>query len=104
MPMPKELSAKPDLAECQAYIAALIEERGWEKNPEAVFVRFTEEVGELAKEMRKRRGLGVTQPNAAGEIADVFFYLCDLANHLGVDMSSAVHEKLKENETRTWEY
>jgi NTP pyrophosphatase (non-canonical NTP hydrolase) len=102
--MPNKLSEKPNLAEYQAYIAALVEERDWEKNPEAVFVRFTEEVGELAKEMRKRRKLGEAQPNAAGEVADVFFYLCDLANHLGVDITAAIDEKLKENETRTWEY
>jgi NTP pyrophosphatase (non-canonical NTP hydrolase) len=49
-------------------------------------------------------GLGEAQSGAAGEVADVFFFLCDLANHLGVDMEAAVAEKLRVNEERTWKY
>jgi NTP pyrophosphatase (non-canonical NTP hydrolase) len=102
--MPSQLSDHPTLPEFQAYIRALVAERGWETDPNAAFVHFTEEVGELAKEMRKLHKLGQAQPEAAGEVADVFFFLCDLANHLGVDMNAAILSKLHVNEGRTWEY
>ncbi len=99
------LPERPTLAELQAFIRGLVEEKHWTKDPNEVFVRFAEEVGELAKELRKRWKIGpAASVSAAGELADVLMYLCDLANHFDVDLEKAVRDKLKENEGRTWQF
>ncbi len=99
------LPEKPTLTELQAHIKGLVDEKHWTKDPNEVFVRFAEEVGELAKELRKKWKLGpAASATAAGELADVLFYLCDLANHFDVDLERAVRGKLRENEGRTWEF
>jgi NTP pyrophosphatase (non-canonical NTP hydrolase) len=100
-----ELSPKPDLAEWQAFVRRLVDERHFTKDPNEVFIRFAEEVGELAKEMRKKWKLGAAaSATAAGELADVFMYLCDLANHFGVDLEQAVRSKHEANSGRVWKF
>ena len=105
------LPAKPTLADLQADIAALVEQRGWEdESINDVFLLMVEEVGELAKEIRKHTGMrtDVNKPSQAnqaaleGEFADILNYLLDLANHLGVDLERAYRNKMKEVEGRTW--
>jgi len=39
----------------------------------------------------------------AGEMADVALYLLQLANLTGIDLESAVLDKLNKNYTRTWD-
>jgi len=96
---------RPTLADWQNFVRDLVEAKHWTKEPNEVFIRFAEEVGELAKEMRKKWKLGAeAAPSAAGELADVFMYLVDLANHFGVDLDQAVRDKLKVNEGRTWKF
>ena len=100
------LPEKPTLAEWQDYVRRWVEERHFATDPNLVFIRFAEEVGELAKEMRKRQKLGtaaVTE-SAGGELADVLFYLLDLANHFGVDLEDAARTKLAINADREWKY
>ncbi|OGL75006.1 hypothetical protein A3C96_00085 [Candidatus Uhrbacteria bacterium RIFCSPHIGHO2_02_FULL_60_10] len=100
-----QLTTKPTLAEWQAYVKEMIDERHFTKDPNEVFVLFAEEVGELAKELRKKWKYGAgTADSAAGELADVFMYLADLANHFGVDLETALRAKLAANEKRTWEF
>lgn len=99
------LPERPTLADWQAFIRQLVDDKHWTKEPNEVFIRFAEEVGELAKEMRKKWKLGpAAAPTAAGELADVFMYLADLANHFGVDLETAVRGKLDQNEKRTWQF
>ena len=50
---------------------------------------FSEEVGELARALARNTG----PDNVAEEFADVFAWLCTLANINGVDLSQAVTRK-----------
>jgi len=52
------LPSEPTLRELQNYLAEVCQERGWTKDsPPEKFVLFIEEVGELAKAIRKKSGL-----------------------------------------------
>ena len=70
-------------------------ERGWVKDTYAEkFLLFTEEVGELAKAMRKTAGLYKEKAKAKNfeleeEFADVLSYLLDLANYFQIDLEKA---------------
>ena len=90
------------LSEWQEFIAQLVAERGFTQDTNQVFVKFAEEVGELAKEVRRRWRAGAPTNNAAGELADVYFFLLDLANHFEVDLAEAARRKLAVNEKRHW--
>jgi NTP pyrophosphatase (non-canonical NTP hydrolase) len=50
---------------------------------------FIEEVGELARALAREAG----EQNIAEEFADVFAWLCTLANINGVDLEAAVRRK-----------
>jgi NTP pyrophosphatase (non-canonical NTP hydrolase) len=54
----------------------------------STFVWFIEEVGELATALN-----GNDLKNREEEFADVFAWLCTLANVSGVDLAKALHEK-----------
>jgi NTP pyrophosphatase (non-canonical NTP hydrolase) len=104
-----ELKTNPTLKELQTYVAEVCEERGWTKDgPAEKFVLFIEEVGELAKAMRKAAGLYEERARARDvsleeEFADVLSYLLDLANCYQVDLQEAFRAKELINQTRTWE-
>lgn len=69
---------------------------------------MVEEVGELAKVLRKHHaGLKVDQNksyelNAAHEIADILIYLTAIANRLDIDLEQALRDKEEINKQRTW--
>jgi NTP pyrophosphatase (non-canonical NTP hydrolase) len=103
------LPEKPTLPDLQHYVADVCEERSWTKDtPSEKFVLFIEEVGELAKAMRKASGLYEEQAKQRDmpleeEFADVLSYLLDLANCFHIDLEQAFREKEAINQTRTWE-
>lgn len=102
------LQAEPTLRVLQDYLATVCQERGWTRdNPSEKFVLFVEEIGELAKAIRKRTGLYDEAARNKSfaldeEFADVLAYLLDLANCYGVDLETAFRAKEKINETRIW--
>lgn len=102
------LPAQPTLRDLQHYLAAVCQERGWTKDtPSDKFVLFVEEVGELAKAMRKAAGLYAERAKPRDmsleeEFADVLSYLLDLANCFQVDLEQAFRAKERVNESRTW--
>lgn len=104
-----QLPPNPTLRTLQDYLALICQERGWTKDtPAEKFVLFVEEVGELAKAIRKHTGLYEERQkqrtfSLEEEFADVFSYLLDLANCYGVDLEEAFRAKEKVNETRVWE-
>ncbi len=104
-----ELGEAPTLRDLQRYVAEVCQERGWTKDsPSEKFVLFVEEVGELAKAMRKRAGLYEERAKARDvsleeEFADVLSYLLDLANCFQVDLEAAFRAKERVNASRTWE-
>jgi NTP pyrophosphatase (non-canonical NTP hydrolase) len=103
------LKENPTLKDLQQYIKEVCKERGWDKNNHLeIFLLFTEEIGELAKAIRKRQGLYDEEVKAnkfqlEEEFADVFSYLLDLANYFEVDLEKAFREKDKINSERKWD-
>lgn len=103
------LSPNPTLVELQTHLHDLCVEKGWDKNSVTqVFLLFTEEVGELAKAIRKKTGFkgeakSETDDNLIEEFADVLNYLLELANRFGVDLEAAYRKKNSINKDRTWE-
>jgi len=106
-----QLPDKPTLADLQADISRLVKERGWEDETiNDIFLLMVEEVGELAKEIRKHTGMHVDKAKTGaaqhaeleGEFADILNYLLDLANHMDVDLERAYRTKKKEVQGRTW--
>jgi NTP pyrophosphatase (non-canonical NTP hydrolase) len=99
----------PTLKELQSYLALVCAERGWTKDsPSEKFVLFIEEVGELAKAMRKAAGLYEEQAKPRDmsleeEFADVLSYLLDVANCFHVDLEQAFRAKEEINQSRIWE-
>ncbi|QBD75678.1 RS21-C6 protein [Ktedonosporobacter rubrisoli] len=104
-----DLPAHPSLPELQRYMDEICKERGWTKDGYAEkFLLFSEEVGELAKAMRKKQGLYQEKARQKHleleeEFADVLSYLLDLANYFQVDLEQAFRAKEQINQGRTWE-
>ncbi|HEU5199074.1 MAG TPA: MazG nucleotide pyrophosphohydrolase domain-containing protein [Ktedonobacterales bacterium] len=104
-----QLAEKPTLSDLQRYVAEVCQERGWTKDtPAEKFVLFIEEVGELAKAMRKAAGLYEERAKPSQwaleeEFADVLSYLLDLANCFEIDLEAVFRAKEQVNQSRTWE-
>lgn len=103
------INERSSVAELQNYIHEMVIRRGFdEESPRDAMLMMVEEVGEMAKAMRKYIGLKTDQDKQdrytklEHELADVFIYLLDIANLLNVSLFKALQEKEKENETRTW--
>jgi NTP pyrophosphatase (non-canonical NTP hydrolase) len=96
------------LNQYQEFVRELVLDRGFDKEtvPE-VFTLLVEEVGELAKAIRKQNGQKVdkksTEHDVSEEAADVFWLLIDLCNRLGIDLAEAFKQKEQKNSLRTWE-
>jgi NTP pyrophosphatase (non-canonical NTP hydrolase) len=101
------LKANPTLKDFQAYVAQLIEERGFDpKDIPRRFMMLLEESGEFAKAARKAAGgkfAGDTsRKEVAEEAADVFIILLGLCNMLDIDLEQAFRDKEERNKQRTW--
>jgi NTP pyrophosphatase (non-canonical NTP hydrolase) len=72
-----------DLSELQAAMRATYGERDARRGPDATFRWFVEEVGELARAMRKD-----DRANLELEFSDVLAWLASLANLEGVDLNA----------------
>jgi len=105
-----ELNENKTLREVQEYIKNVIEIRGFNKQPpEQTMLLLTEEVGELAKAIRKDKTKMCIDNNKINnydtiesEVADVFIVLSTICNELNIDLYSAVKNKEKENINRKW--
>jgi NTP pyrophosphatase (non-canonical NTP hydrolase) len=92
----------PSLTGFQSYYKRVASQRGYEKeSAKDCLVLMVEEVGELARAVRRREKLvrygAVDLSNEAQELADVFLYVVHMANILGMDLSSAVRGKERIN-------
>lgn len=95
------------LRHIQAYIWQMNIDRGFSlEDASKKMLMLTEEVGEVAKAVRKISGLKfdelTSQSDLAEEIADVFIVLLGLASVVDIDVAKAVNEKEKKNSKRTW--
>ena len=100
-----DLSASTTLADYQKLIRDLVIKRGYEHETiSEVFTLLVEEVGELAKAIRKINGQKIHTDshthNVAEELADVFWLLIDLSNRLDIDLAHAFKDKEIKNQSR----
>lgn len=105
--MKHELPKSDSLKQLQEYIWSMNKERGFDlKDPGKKLIMLIEEVGELAKAIRKVSGLKFTnnteQKDLEEELADVQIVLLGLSSLLGIDMFDAVMKKEDKNRKRTW--
>lgn len=97
-----------ELSDYQNLIKQLVIERGFDKEtvPE-VFTLLVEEMGELAKAIRKHNGqkvdLSRRQHEVEEEAADVFWLLIDLCNRLDINLAEAFSAKEAKNVKRVWQ-
>ena len=68
---------------------------------------FAEECGEVISAIRKNThggsiGSGSSKGNIGEELADVFMYVCSLANMFDIDLEKAFREKEEKNKKRIW--
>jgi NTP pyrophosphatase (non-canonical NTP hydrolase) len=102
-----KLPTNSTLADYQQLIRDLVIERGFDKEtvPE-VLMLLVEEVGELAKAIRKTHGMKTDdnsrKHDVEEEAADVLWLLVDICNRLGIDLEQAFRDKEQKNQTRTW--
>ena len=88
----------PALKAFQEYYKRAALQRGYSnEGPKECLLLMVEEVGELARAIRKREKLvrhGAYNPSSeANELADVFLYVVHMANVLGLDLGGIVQEK-----------
>lgn len=105
----EQLSADSSLNELQEYIAEKIQERGFTKETTSeAFLVMLEEVGELAKALRKQSGIAVDHERLASygnlkhEFGDVFICLLILACKCDINIFEAFSEKEAINSKRVW--
>lgn len=106
----KNLSGSNTIHEVQDYIRKVIEIRGFSNQSiEQAMLLLTEEMGELAKAIRKEKTSMSIDNNKIknydtieSEVADVFIVLCTICNKLDIDLFSSLKDKEKENIERKW--
>lgn len=105
----EKLNKNSSLKDIQIYINKMIETRGFEnETPQDIMLLLTEELGELAKEVRKSTNIKLDSAKSreidiSGEIADVFIYILSLCRVEKIDLLEATKEKEQRNIKRTWE-
>lgn len=105
------LDEKSTMKEVQKYIKEVIAIRGFtDHSVEQEMLMLTEEIGELAKAIRKDAASLSIDKNKIknydtieSEAADVFIVLTSICNKLNIDLFTAIKEKEKENIDRQWE-
>ncbi len=106
------LPDRPTLQDCQAFHEWLDEEKGFSQDLPLNVMLLVEEVGEVAKEVRRLQGtLGypdlVTREEEArehlrDELADCLAYIVKLSNYVGIDLEVAYVRKMRYNMVREW--
>jgi NTP pyrophosphatase (non-canonical NTP hydrolase) len=80
----------------QNMIAATRETRGFTTDPVKLCVLLTEEVGELASEIKRTWSANyddTTTEKLSEECADVFVVLAAIANAFGINLENAIRDK-----------
>lgn len=87
-----------------AHVEAKRRERGFDDQPAWLPAMLLEELGEVAKEVRRLWAGKSTPARFADELLDCLQYLLRLAFTQGVDLEQAVRAKEAHNATRTWDH
>jgi NTP pyrophosphatase (non-canonical NTP hydrolase) len=101
------LPQNPTLKDFQQYVEDLEEARGFSRQEVLQkCLMLGEEVGELFKAIRKEQKIKIDANSKVGtiseELADVFIYICSIANKFGIDLEQAFREKEEINKKREW--
>lgn len=104
---PDEITEDITLKDLQEYIKQMIQDRGFEdEDVRNQLILLIEEVGELAKAIRKEAGMKFSETTKRTELeeelADVQIVLLVLASKLGIDMRAVVAAKEMKNSERVW--
>jgi len=104
---PNEITEDITLKNLQNYIHRMIIQRGFEKETvDQTLILLMEELGELAKAVRKESGMKFSETTRRTELeeelADVQVVLLVLADKLGLDMCAVVAAKEHKNSKRVW--
>lgn len=103
-----KLNQSSSINDVQEYINKMIEERRFSnETKQDVMLLLTEEIGELAKEVRKSTNIKLDEndsrkENLSDEIADVFMYILAMCRVSNVNLLDVLIEKEKKNINRTW--
>ncbi len=105
-----QLNRNIELDKIQDYIKNVIDIRGFGQQPvEQEVLLLIEEVGELAKAIRKEKtNMCIDKSKiknydtVENEIADVFIVLNSICNTLNINLFDAFYEKERINVERTW--
>ena len=102
-----ELKSNPTLQDFQTYVAELENERGFTiQSLRDKCLLMGEEVGELFRAVRKSEGLAISNDSTFTEVeeelADIFIYLCAIANRLDINLEEAFLAKEVKNKQRSW--
>ena len=106
------LGDQPTLRDCQQFHRWLDREKGFTGDLPTNVMLLVEEVGEVAKEVRRLATWGpdpekVVDRSAARnrlqeELADCLAYIVKLANYTDIDLERAYVDKMRVNITRVW--
>ncbi len=101
------LKEKPTLDAYQKYVAELEVERNFiEQTVIDKCLLLGEEVGELFKSIRKKEGLNIdlnsNTSQISYELADIFIFLCAIANRYNINLEEAFLVKEEINKKRNW--
>lgn len=96
-----------DLKELQRRIVRMREDRGFTTEPLRVFTLLTEEIGEIARELKRTWSENYPEfdkRDLADEISDCIVLLLALAHCFEIDAAQAIEEKFfGKDERRTWQ-
>ena len=102
------LKKQATLKDFQNYVKEMEVERAFsEQTVLQKCLMLGEEVGELFKAVRKTENIKVDANSKIGsideELADIFIYLCAIANRYNIDLEKAFRDKEEVNKMRVWE-
>lgn len=103
-----ELNETSSLKDIQDYVNEMIATRGFaDETLKDVMILLTEELGELAKEVRKLSNMKLDPSkekvaDVEGELADIFIYLLSMCRLLKIDLFQAFKNKEEKNSNRIW--
>ncbi len=106
------LKEQPTLKDCQQFHRWLDKEKGFTGDLPTNVMLLVEEVGEVAKEVRRLRTWSAVPDRADDmegarlrleeELADCLAYIAKLANYADIDLERAYVDKMRVNVTRVW--
>jgi len=95
-----------DLHELQNLVAQIRKERGFTMEPTRIFTLLNEEIGEVAKELKRTWSPNYdsfSKENLKEELADVLVCLLALANQFEINLEQALIDKLiAKDSQREW--